>query len=132
MTEITDEMIRVINGDYLVKGISAREAVRRILVLAEKQIDSSKIKQGLNLMTNRPEQPPQHLKVGDMYANDVEIVFNGICYENMVWIEVDGPRGLGWRYYKNEDGRYAMEPDGETLSVEVVKGDFKIVWRDDK
>ena len=35
--EITDEMVRVINGDYLVKGIGAREAIRRILVLAEKQ-----------------------------------------------------------------------------------------------
>ena len=35
--EITDEMVRVINGDYLVKGIGAREAVRRILALAEKQ-----------------------------------------------------------------------------------------------
>lgn len=35
--KITDEMIRVINGDYLVRGISAREAVRRILALAEEQ-----------------------------------------------------------------------------------------------
>ncbi|WLR90943.1 hypothetical protein [Shinella zoogloeoides] len=34
---ITDEMVAVINRDYLIKGIGAREAVRRILKLAEEQ-----------------------------------------------------------------------------------------------
>ncbi len=39
MTEVTDEMVQVINYDYLINGMSARKAVRRILDLAAKQTE---------------------------------------------------------------------------------------------
>lgn len=36
MTEITPQMIRILTHDFLIKGITAREAVRRILDEVEK------------------------------------------------------------------------------------------------
>lgn len=36
MTNITPQMIRILTNDFLIKGITAREAVRRILDEVEK------------------------------------------------------------------------------------------------
>lgn len=64
---------------------------------------------------NRPEQPPQTIEVGDTYANDVDVLFNGELSTKMEWIKVSPTKGT--RYTGNEH------------ETEEVTGEFKVIWK---
>lgn len=73
--EITDEMIRVINGDYLVKGIGAREAVRRILVLAEEQRKLKPVAEDIQKVGRATRNAPKEAPVIIDFAAELKGTF---------------------------------------------------------
>lgn len=68
---------------------------------------------------NRPEQPPQTIEVGDIYANQVDIMLNGEICTKMEWIKVSPTKGT----------RYTGKIVGEELETEEITGEFKVIWK---
>lgn len=77
-------------------------------------------------MIDRPEQPPQVIKAGDLYSGDVQIFLDGeLSYH---WKFVSAVEGWGVRYKSDENGRFIY--DGDEMAVETVYGSFEVKWTD--
>ena len=78
-------------------------------------------------MNARPETPPQHIKAGDPWCDDVAVILDGFDVSAQMWFEVDAINGVGWRYKPEDNERAEL-----TTELMEERGKFEIRWRDDE
>ena len=78
-------------------------------------------------MNARPETPPQRIKAGDPWCDDVAVILDGFDVSSQMWVEVDAVNGVGWRYKPEDNERAEL-----TTELMEERGKFEIRWRDDE
>lgn len=73
---------------------------------------------------------PTRVEVGDLHANDVDHVT--VDGDRLDYVTVvDEVEGFAEAFDLNDEGKPQLDETGESCKMKVLRGDVRIVWKED-